>query len=171
LNIKTKNKNFYKNQRKLKINIFGIKDKEKKIIAFKEPLNNNIKSPCFQKLYYIYIKVTLRNFHINILDKNKKNLKHISSGKLGYKKADRYNMINLKLIAKEIFSFFEELNTNESKSDLCICLILNGFNSKRNRFVKSIINSSVKFKKTIISIIDITGLPHNGCRPKKIRRK
>ena len=94
-----KNKNFYKNQRKLKTNIFGIRDKEKRVIIFKEPLNNNnnIKSPCFQKLYYIYIKVTLRNFHINILDKNKKNLKHISSGKLGYKKAERYNMINLKL--------------------------------------------------------------------------
>lgn len=167
-----KNKNFYKNQRKLKTNIFGIRGKEKRVIVFKESLNNNnIKSPCFQKLYYIYIKVTLRNFHINILDKNKKNLKHISSGKLGYKKAERYNMINLKLISKEIFSFFEELDTNNFKSDLCICLILNGFNSKRNRFVKSIINSSVKFKKTIISIIDITGLPHNGCRPKKIRRK
>ena len=126
-----KNKNFYKNQRKLKTNIFGIRDKEKRVIIFKEPLNNNnnIKSPCFQKLYY------------------------------------------LKLISKEIFSFFEELDTNNLKSDLCICLILNGFNSKRNRFVKSVINSSVKFKKTIISIIDITGLPHNGCRPKKIRRK
>jgi hypothetical protein len=71
LNIK--NKNFYKNQRKLKTNIFGIRDKEKRVIIFKEPLNNNnIKSPRFQKLYYIYIKVTLRNFHINILDKNKK---------------------------------------------------------------------------------------------------
>jgi hypothetical protein len=80
-------------------------------------------------------------------------------------------MINLKLISKEILSFFEELDTNNLKSDLCICLILNGFNSKRTRFVKSIINSSVKLKKAIISIIDITGLPHNGCRPKKIRRK
>jgi ribosomal protein S11 len=165
LNIK--NKNFYKNQKKLKSNIFGIREKEKRVIVFKESLNNNIKSPCFQKLYYIYIKVTLRNFHINILDKNKKNLKHISSGKLGYKKAERYNMINLKLISKEILSFFEELDTNNLKSDLCICLILNGFNSKRTRFVKSIINSSVKLKKAIISIIDITGLPHNGCRPKK----
>jgi ribosomal protein S11 len=171
--LNTNNKIFYKNQKKLKRNIVELKD---------EGLVYNSNNPNFIKsrnidlvnnpLYFIYVKATLRGFHVNILDSNKKTLKHISGGKLGYKKAERRNLISLKAIANEALSFFSTLDKKQKKH-LRICLVLNGFNFRRNRFVRSIINASFSFKlrKSIVSIIDITGLPHNGCRPKKIRRK
>jgi small subunit ribosomal protein S11 len=118
-----------------------------------------------EELYILYIRSTLRGFHINISNSDGKVLKMFSAGKLGYKKSQRYNQVSLLALVQEVLIFFKEINSNTFK----ISIILKGFSSKRNRFVKLFINSFLK--KRIIAITDLTDLPYNGCRPKKLRRK
>lgn len=112
----------------------------------------------------LYIKSTLRGFHINISDSSGKVLKMFSAGKLGYKKAQRYNQVSLLALVQEVLGYFQEI-----QSPFNVSIVLKGFSSKRNRFVRLFINSFLK--KQIISITDLTDLPYNGCRPKKLRRK
>jgi small subunit ribosomal protein S11 len=112
----------------------------------------------------LYIKSTLRGFHINISDSSGKVLKMFSAGKLGYKKAQRYNQVSLLALVQEVLGYFQEI-----QSPFNVSIVLKGFSSKRNRFVRFFINSFLK--KQIISITDLTDLPYNGCRPKKLRRK
>jgi ribosomal protein S11 len=87
-----------------------------------------------------------------------------SAGKLGYKKAQRYNQVSLLALVQEVLGYFQEI-----QSPFNVSIVLKGFSSKRNRFVRFFINSFLK--KQIISITDLTDLPYNGCRPKKLRRK
>jgi small subunit ribosomal protein S11 len=112
----------------------------------------------------LYIKSTLRGFHINISDSSGKVLKMFSAGKLGYKKAQRYNQVSLLALVQEVLGYFQEI-----QSPFNVSIVLKGFSSKRNRFVRFFINFFLK--KQIISITDLTDLPYNGCRPKKLRRK
>jgi ribosomal protein S11 len=87
-----------------------------------------------------------------------------SAGKLGYKKAQRYNQVSLLALVQEVLGYFQEI-----QSPFNVSIVLKGFSSKRNRFVRFFINFFLK--KQIISITDLTDLSYNGCRPKKLRRK
>mgnify|MGYP005994568877 CR=1 FL=1 len=117
------------------------------------------------QLYILYIKSTLRGFHINVSDSSGKVLKMFSAGQLGYKKAQRYNQVSLIALVQEVLSFFKSIRHSKFK----VNIVLKGFSSKRNRFIKFFINSFLK--KRISTITDLTDLPYNGCRPKKLRRK
>jgi small subunit ribosomal protein S11 len=116
-------------------------------------------------LYNIYIKCSFRSFHINVSDSTGKVLKLLSSGQLGFEKAQRHNQISLQTLSNEIISFFSKKN----KKSLKVNILLKGFSPKRNKLIRFFIRS--KIKKSIISIIDLSDLPYNGCRPKKLRRK
>lgn len=115
--------------------------------------------------FIIVIKSSLRGFHISISTDYGQVLKVYSAGLLGYKKAQRYNQESLNSLAREVLDFFQPLK----KKDYTVSIVLKGFNSKRKRLVKLFVNSFLK--KRFISLIDMTDLPYNGCRPKKLRRK
>ena len=88
-----------------------------------------------------------------------------STGLLGYKKAQRYNQISLVSLSEEVLKFFKSNNNNKYR----VNIVLKGFNSKRKRLVNLFFRSFLN--RSIVSIIDLTDLPYNGCRPKKLRRK
>jgi small subunit ribosomal protein S11 len=149
-----------------------LKDKENINNIFIKYNNNNFQKKKINNkkfIFYIYITCSVRGFYINILDYKGFVLKHFTSGKLGYKKALRYNLIGLKSLLDEVRFFFNNLNLKQK--NLQIFIILKGFNNRRNSFIRSLIRSLFKYKKSIVSIIDFTDLPYNGCRPKKLRRK
>jgi len=126
---------------------------------------NKLKMDPLKDSYYVlYIRSSLRGFHINVSDNNGRVLKMFSAGKLGYKKAQRYNQVSLLALGEEVLSFFKTLGPKFK-----VNIVLKGFSSKRNRIVKFFIRSFLK--RSIISIIDLSDLPYNGCRPKKLRRK
>jgi len=115
--------------------------------------------------FVIVIRSSLRGFHISISTGYGRVLKVFSSGLLGYKKAQRYNQESLISLSREVLEFFRPL----SKQSYSVSIVLKGFNSRRKRLIKIFMNSFLK--KRFISLIDISDLPYNGCRPKKIRRK
>ncbi len=141
----------------------------------------------YKKEYYIlYIKSSLRGFYVNISRADGKVLKIFSSGQLGYKKAQRYNPFNLFTLANEVLNFLKKELKEKKKfkviskirkskknikiiNNFGVVIVLKGFNFRRGRFVKRFIHSFLK--KSIISVVDLTDLPYNGCRPKKLRRK
>lgn len=142
---------FYKNKKSM----HGLSN-----ISMKNNINtdNNV-------LYIIYVKSSLRGLHINISDNYGRVIKMYTLGQLGYKKAQRYTSITLKSLGDEVILFFKELNNTKFR----VNLVLKGFGLKRNKFVNLITRSFLK--KNIISIIDLSSLPYNGCRPKKLRRR
>lgn len=157
---------------------FGIKKKSflnQKSKLLKKSINNDIfyRNKKYNKLkinlfstplYILYIRSTLRGFHINVSDSNGRVLKMFSAGQLGYKKSQRYNQVSLVALGQEVLSFFKPLNTNFK-----VNIILKGFSSKRGKLIKFFTRSFLK--RSIVSIIDLSDLPYNGCRPKKLRRK
>jgi ribosomal protein S11 len=184
--------------------------------------------------FILYIRSSLRGFHVNISNKRGKVLKMFSLGQLGFKKASRYNAFSLRALFKKILGSLKKLKkfsylrripifqsklspyTKISRSLYCkkvgaaginsslkevfrvtkksslqwnrrnsriigfklikkvkkvkINIFLKGFGSKRNRLVRFFIRAH-RIKKYIASIVDLSDLPYNGCRPKKLRRK
>ena len=118
-----------------------------------------------QKPYILYIKTSLRGFHINISDDSGKVLKMFSTGKLGYRKAQRYNQVSLRALSQEVLAFIKQIKNKSFK----INIFLKGFGPKRSKFIRFFIKSYLR--RSILSIVDLSDLPYNGCRPKKLRRK
>ena len=79
----------------------------------------------------LYIICSLRGVHINVSDYNGKVLKMFSTGKLGYKKAERYNSVSLNKLAREVLVFLQSKNIAKHK----LYIYLKGFGFKRNKLV------------------------------------
>jgi ribosomal protein S11 len=182
--------------------------------------------------FILYIRSSLRGFHVNISNKRGKVLQMFSLGQLGFKKASRYNAFSLRALFQKIlgslkklknFSYVQRIPVFQSKlfpyikvirflyikkakssetnillkevfrvtkkssfrwnsrrvlrfkfikkfKKVKISIFLKGFGPKRNRLVRFFIRSR-RIRKYIASIVDLSDLPHNGCRPKKLRRK
>ena len=115
--------------------------------------------------YILYIRGSLRGLHINISNNHGKVLKMFSAGKLGFKKAQRHNQVSLQALSEEVLNFLQEVSPKLTK----LSIVLKGFNVKRKKVIKFILKSSIK--SSVVSIIDLSDIPYNGCRPKKLRRK
>lgn len=155
-----------------KLSVFKFSTKSNRILFYRRKQNkhglNNFLLQAFDKnlpvLYILYIKSSLRGLHVNVSDKHGRVLKVFTLGKLGYKKAQRYTSVSLKSLSDEIINFFIE-----NKNNFRVNIVLKGFGGKRNKFVSLLSRSFLK--KYIISITDLSSLPFNGCRPKKLRRR
>jgi len=115
--------------------------------------------------YILYIRGSLRGLHINVSNNHGKVLKMFSAGKLGFKKAQRHNQVSLQALSEEVLNFLQEVSPKLTK----LSIVLKGFNVKRKKVIKFILKSSIK--SSVVSIIDLSDIPYNGCRPKKLRRK
>jgi ribosomal protein S11 len=115
--------------------------------------------------YVLYIKGSLRGLHINVSNNHGKVIKLFSAGKLGFKKAQRHNQVSLQVLTEEVIKFLQEISPKLTKLNI----VLKGFSVKRKKVIKFILKSSIK--PFVASIIDLSDIPYNGCRPKKLRRK
>jgi len=116
--------------------------------------------------YILYIKSSLRGMHINVSNNHGAVIKNFNAGKLGFKKALRYKQASLRALSQEIISVLESLDPKL----VYLNIVLKGFGLKRTKFIKLLIKES-KIRPSIVSIIDLSEVPYNGCRPKKLRRK
>ena len=71
----------------------------------------------------------------------------------------------MRSLSDEILSYLISLDPTLKN----LTIYFKGFNPKRNSIVNFLLKSSIKSK--ISSIVDLSDLPYNGCRPKKLRRK
>lgn len=126
--------------------------------------------------FIVYIVSSIRGIHINISDYNGKVLSTFSTGRLGLKKKDRYQFTSVYKMVQEVLIDLKNLKTdllndfnqkgNQSPIQCKYVIFLKGFGFKRNRVARILVT-----RLKPICVTDLSGLPHNGCRPKKLRRK
>ena len=108
----------------------------------------------------IYIKATYNNTIITVADENGNVITWASAGSLGFsgpKKATPF------AASKIIATLAEKLKKSGPTE---INVFINGVGSGRDSAIRSLINQGFN----VLSITDVTSIPHNGPRPPKVRR-
>lgn len=108
----------------------------------------------------VLIKCVSNNIFINISNENGNTISKLSAGSVGFKNTQKVSQKSAITIADELKKRLDELGCNSIK------LELNGFNPMRSLLIYQIRKCAIP----ISEIYDTTGVPFNGCRPKKSRR-
>ena len=108
----------------------------------------------------VYINVSYNNTIITLTDLKGNVLAWTSAGSLGFKGTKKATPFAASKVA-------EALTQTAKKSGVeKVSVLVNGIGSGRESAVRSLAARGLD----IISIKDITPIPHNGCRPPKVRR-
>jgi len=108
----------------------------------------------------LYIQSTFNNTIVSVTDEFGNALSQASAGSCGFKGARKSTPYAAQIATKTAIQ--KAKNYGLQSVDVCVC----GVGSGREQAVRSILDSAIN----ITSLKDITPLPHNGCRAKKIRR-
>lgn len=107
-----------------------------------------------------YILSSYNNTQISLTDLNGNVISWSNSGKLGFKGAKRSTPYAATEIVKDAIN--KAKSTGLSQVDV----LVKGIGGGREAAVRAIYSNGLN----ILSIKDITPIPHNGCRPPKVRR-
>jgi len=110
--------------------------------------------------YILNIHVSNSNIILSVTDKNGNLISYYTAGKLGFKGSQKTKKYTLITILKNFIYNLNYLNNTT------VIVKFKGITRNQNLIVKKL-----KEKLFIKAIIYNNLLPHNGCRPKKIRRK
>lgn len=108
----------------------------------------------------MHIKATYNNTVITATDNNGNVLAWSSAGSLGFKgpkKATPY------AATKVVETVFEKIQKNPLKK---VSIFVRGIGTGREAAIHAIANQGVE----VVGLKDVTPVPHNGCRPVKVRR-
>jgi len=108
----------------------------------------------------VYIFSSYNNTLINITDLGGNVLTWVSSGSIGFKGTKKATPFAASKVAENISERAKKLGIEK------IQITVKGIGSGRESAIRSLANRGLE----IISIKDITPVPHNGCRPPKARR-
>jgi len=108
----------------------------------------------------IYIHVSYNNTFITVTDEKGDVLTWSSAGSLGFKGPKKATPYAASKVAETII---EKIKKNDFAE---VEVFVTGIGSGRESAVRSLVNHGLN----IISIKDTTPIPHNGPRPKKVRR-
>lgn len=108
----------------------------------------------------MYIQATFNNTIITITDNNGNCISWSSAGSLGFKGARKSTPYAAQLAAQAAVNK-AKLSNLES-----IEIYVSGVGQGRESAIRSLSTAGL----VVTSIKDTTPIPHNGCRPKKIRR-
>lgn len=108
----------------------------------------------------MYIQATFNNTIITITDSNGAVISWSSAGSLGFRGARKATPYAAQLAAQ---AALEKAKNNGLES---IEILVSGIGQGRESAIRSVNNAGL----IVTSIKDITPIPHNGCRPKKVRR-
>lgn len=107
-----------------------------------------------------YIKCTYNNTAINITDANGGALAWSSSGSLGFKGAKKATPYAATQVVNAVNEKIAKFGVREIEA------YVRGVGSGREASIRALANKGYK----LVSIKDLTPIPHNGCRPRKPRR-
>lgn len=108
----------------------------------------------------LYICSTYNNTIITLADPLGKVLGWKSAGSIGFKGTKKATPFAASKVAEALCFVAEKMGV--SKVDIFV----KGIGSGRDSAIRSLVSHGLE----IASITDITPIPHNGCRPKKVRR-
>jgi small subunit ribosomal protein S11 len=106
------------------------------------------------------IRATFNNTIISITDDRGNVVSWSSSGKVGYKGSRKSTPFAAQLASEDAAKGAYDLGMRK------VDVKVNGAGAGRESAVRAIKNAGLE----VLSIRDLTGVPHNGCRPKKKRR-
>lgn len=107
-----------------------------------------------------HVKASYNNTVLAITDTNGNVLAWSSSGSLGFKGAKKATPYAATKIAETVIEKIKKSGISE------VSVFVKGVGGGREAAVRALANKGLN----IISIKDVTPLPHNGCKPPKVRR-
>jgi small subunit ribosomal protein S11 len=107
-----------------------------------------------------YIFSSYNNTVITLTDLNGNVLGWTSAGSIGFKGAKKATPFAASKVAEAITKTAEKIGINR------VNVLIKGVGSGRESAIRSLAARGLE----LVSIKDITPIPHNGCRPPKVRR-
>jgi len=135
-----------------------LKEKDKLESALSKEVK--IKSLSKTKEGRIYIFSSYNNTILTLTDLDGKVLSWASAGRLGFKGAKKATPFAASKVAETITQASKKIGIDK------VDILVKGIGSGRESAVRSLVTRGLN----IMSIKDITPIPHNGCRPPKVRR-
>ena len=135
-----------------------LKEKDKLESALKKEVK--VKSPLRSKEGRIYIFSSYNNTILTLTDVSGGVLSWTSSGRLGFKGAKKATPLAASKVAEAISQAAKKLGIDK------VNVFVKGIGSGRESAVRSLAARGLD----ISSVKDVTPIPHNGCRPPKVRR-
>jgi small subunit ribosomal protein S11 len=109
----------------------------------------------------IYISSSYNNTIMTLTNSKGQVLAWKSAGSVGFKGAKKSTSFAASRVAETIANICKKLGIVDR-----IEVLVKGIGAGRESAVRTLITQGLN----VISIKDITPIPHNGCRPKKVRR-
>ena len=107
-----------------------------------------------------HIHASFNNIIISLTNKNGQVISWASAGKMGFKGSKKNTPYAAQLAAEECTKEAHDLGLRRVK------VYVKGPGAGRESAIRTIHNNGVE----VTEIVDITPIPHNGCRPSKKRR-
>jgi small subunit ribosomal protein S11 len=107
-----------------------------------------------------YIQATYNNVIVTLTDPIGQVLTWSSSGSIGFKGAKKATPYAATLVVKDVVEKSKRINLRS------VDVFVKGIGSGRDSAIRSLSANGLEVK----SITDVTPVPHNGCRPPKVRR-
>jgi small subunit ribosomal protein S11 len=108
----------------------------------------------------VHVQATFNNTIVSITDDGGNVVAWKSSGSAGFKGSRKSTPYAAQIAAEKAIEKAKEFGLAK------VNVIIKGIGSGRESAVRALMASGI----SIISIKDVTGIPHNGCRPRKARR-
>ena len=105
----------------------------------------------------LHVKATFNNTIVTLTKSNGDVIAQSSSGTIGYKGTKKATPYAAQLAAESVLKTASDYQVQE------LVVKVTGIGGGRNSVLRVVENSQIK----ILSIADVTPLPHNGCRPPK----
>ena len=109
---------------------------------------------------HAYIQATYNNVIVTLTDPIGQVLTWSSSGSIGFKGAKKATPYAATLVVKDVVEKSKRMNLRS------VDVFVKGIGSGRDSAIRSLSANGLEVK----SITDVTPVPHNGCRPPKVRR-
>ena len=108
----------------------------------------------------IYISSSYNNTIITLTDSKGNVLHWTSAGSIGFKGAKKATPFAASKVAEAMGQVIKKLGIEK------LAIFVKGIGSGRESAIRSFVARGLE----VVSITDITPVPHNGCRPPKVRR-
>jgi len=108
----------------------------------------------------IYVSSSYNNTIVTLTNSKGQVLAWKSAGSVGFKGAKKATSFAASRVAEAIANICKKLGIEK------IEVLIRGIGAGRESAVRSLVAQGLN----VVSIKDVTPIPHNGCRPKKVRR-
>lgn len=134
--------------------------KEKEKIEEKMKKDVNVKTSSQSRRGRIYVSSSYNNTIVTLTDENGNVLFSRGAGSIGFKGTKKGTSYAASQVAKAIVDVCVKLNVREAD------VYIKGVGGGRDMALKTLVAQGID----VMSVRDVTPIPHNGCRPKKPRR-